>query len=129
MLTGTTNLENSLGVFSPDTQALHCIQILSCVQLFVTVWTIPCQAPLSMRILQARILKRIAVPSTRGSSQQGDQILISYVSCTAGGFFTTSTTREATLLLGIYQQKHVNAYAKKSHVRMILAELYVIATN
>ena len=38
----------------------------SCVQLFVTPWTVACQAPLSMRILQAGILEWVA--SSRGSS-------------------------------------------------------------
>ena len=32
-------------------------------------------------ILQARILEWVAMPSSRGSSQPGDQTLISYVSC------------------------------------------------
>ena len=31
--------------------------MLSCVQLFVTPWTVACQAPLSMGILQAKILE------------------------------------------------------------------------
>ena len=39
------------------------------VQLFGTPWTVVRQAPLSMRILQARTLERIAMPSSRGSSQ------------------------------------------------------------
>ena len=30
---------------------------LSCVRLFLTPWTIACQAPLSMAILQARLLE------------------------------------------------------------------------
>ena len=31
-----------------------------------TPWTVACQAPLSMGILQARILERVARPSSRG---------------------------------------------------------------
>ena len=42
------------------------------------------QAPLSMGILQARILEWVAVPSSRGSSQPRDQ---TQVPCIAGGFF------------------------------------------
>ena len=45
---------------------------LSCVQLFLTPWTIACQAPLSMEILQARILERVTIPSSRGSFQSRD---------------------------------------------------------
>ena len=43
------------------------------------------QAPLSMGILQARILEWVAMPSSRGSSQLRDQ---TQVSCIADGFFT-----------------------------------------
>ena len=38
-------------------------------------------------ILQARILDWVAMPSSRGSSQSRDQILISCVFCLAGRFF------------------------------------------
>ena len=41
----------------------------SCVQLCMTPWTITCWALLSMKILQARILEWVAMPSFRGSSQ------------------------------------------------------------
>ena len=41
-------------------------QSLSRVQLFVTPWTAACQAPLSMEILQARILEWVVMPSSRG---------------------------------------------------------------
>ena len=53
-----------------------------------------CSLPISSvhGILQARILKWVAVPSSRGSSQPGDPAHISYVSALAGGFFTSSTT-------------------------------------
>ena len=57
---------------------------------------------LSNGILQARTLKWVAMPSSRGSSQPKDRTLISYISCTAGGFFTTSTTWEVPNILDIY---------------------------
>ena len=38
------------------------------VRLYVTPWTVARQAPLSMRILQARILEWVGMPSSRGSS-------------------------------------------------------------
>ena len=41
---------------------IHCAQWLSCVWLFVTPWTVACQAPLSMGILQVRILEWAAIP-------------------------------------------------------------------
>ena len=44
------------------------------------------QAPLSMGILQARLLEWIAMPASRGSAQPRDW---TQVSCIAGRFFTT----------------------------------------
>ena len=40
------------------------VKSLSCVQLFVTLWTVARQAPLSMGILQVRILEWVAMPSS-----------------------------------------------------------------
>jgi len=59
--------------------------LLSGVRLFVTPWTEARQMPLSMGVLQARILEWVAMPSSRGSSQPRDQ---TQVPCIAGGFFT-----------------------------------------
>ena len=42
------------------------------VQLFMIVWTVAFQAPLSTEILQARVLVWIAMPCSRGSSQTKD---------------------------------------------------------
>ena len=53
---------------------------LSRVQLFKTPWTLAHLAPLSVGILQARILEWVAMPSSRGSSQPRDRIFISSVS-------------------------------------------------
>ena len=51
--------------------------VLSHVQLFATPWTIACQAPLSMGILQGRMLRWVAMPSSRGSSWLRDSTLYS----------------------------------------------------
>ena len=51
----------------------------------VTPWNVARQAPLSMGILQARILVWVAIPSSRGSSQPKDRTQVSHI---AGGFFT-----------------------------------------
>ena len=59
-------------------------KLLSCVQLFVTPWTVACLAPLSMGILQARILEWVAMPSSRETSQSRDQTQVSHIS---GRFF------------------------------------------
>ena len=65
-------------------------QSLSHVRVFATSWTVVCHAPLSMGILQVRILEWVAVPSSRGPSQLRDQPI-------AGGFFTIWATSEAHL--------------------------------
>ena len=62
------------------------------LQLFETLWTVACQAPLSMGILQARILERVAMASSRGSSQPRDRPQVSHIS---GRFFTDQAIREA----------------------------------
>ena len=59
--------------------------MLSRVWLFATPWTAALQVPLSMVILQARILEQAAISSSRESSLPRDQ---TSVSCIAGGFFT-----------------------------------------
>ena len=60
------NLINTFLVHPPQS-------LVSCVRLLVTPWTAARQAPLSMGILQARILEWVAMPSSRGSSQPRDQ--------------------------------------------------------
>ena len=48
-----------------------CLITQSCLTLS-TPWTVAHQAPLSIGILQARILEWVAMPSSRGSSQSRD---------------------------------------------------------
>ena len=63
-----------------------CVPSHSVVSDSVTPWAAACQAPLSMGILQARILEWVAAPSLRGSSQPRDRTQVSHI---AGRFFTT----------------------------------------
>ena len=74
-------------------------------------------------ILQARILEWVAMPSSRGTLWTMDQ---TWVSCTAGGFFTTNATWEAL----IYEEAGLDW---KSHHRKSLASLvktfYVLSTS
>ena len=53
------------------------LSLFSHVQLFATLWTVACQAPLSMGILQARILEWVAMLSSRESSQPRDRTHVS----------------------------------------------------
>ena len=64
---------------------MHCLGALSRfsrVRLYVTLRTVAGQAPLSVGILQARILEWVAMPSSRGSSWPRDWTRVSYVSWT-----------------------------------------------
>ena len=70
--------------------------MLSCfsrVLLFATQWTVACQTPLSMEILQARMMW-VVMPSFRGSSQPRDWTHVSCGSCIAGRFLYHWATRE-----------------------------------
>ena len=64
--------------------ALLCLVAQSCLTLCAPRTAGP-QAPLSMGILQARMLEWVAMTSSRGSSQPRDATQVSHI---AGGFFT-----------------------------------------
>ena len=57
----------------------------SCPTLCDPMEYIACHVPVFMGILQAIILERVAMPSSRGSSQPRDRIQVLRI---AGGFFT-----------------------------------------
>ena len=68
------------------------------LQLCLTVCnTMDCSLPGSSthRILQAKILEWVVVPSSRRSSRSRDGTHVSGLPALAGGFFTTSITWEA----------------------------------
>ena len=69
-----------------------CISHFSCVQLFVTPWTVAHQAPLSMGILQARILEWVVMPFSRDLPDPGVEPASFMSPALAGGFFATSHT-------------------------------------
>ena len=54
-----------------------CLVAQSCPTL-CNPWTVACQAPLPMGILQARILEWVAMPSSRESSQPRDPTQVSH---------------------------------------------------
>ena len=56
------------------------------------------------RILQARILEWVAMPSSKGSAQPRDRTFISFMfPALAGGFFTASATWEAMCQTILFQ--------------------------
>ena len=70
-------------------------QLLSHVWLFASPWTVTPQAPLSLGILQARILEWVAMSSSRGSSWPRDWTCISWVSCIGRWIFLPLSHLEA----------------------------------
>ena len=67
-------------------------QSLSHVQPFVTPWTVAFPPGSSVHgIFQVRILKWVALPSSRGSRWHRDWTHISCISCIVAGFFTTAS--------------------------------------
>ena len=73
-------------------QSLGMLNHFSHVRLFVTLWTVAHQAPLSMGILQTRILEWVSMPSFRGPSPPRNW---THASCIAGSFFYCWAIREA----------------------------------
>ena len=65
--------------------------VASVVSDSVTSWIAVCQAPLSIGILQARILEWVTMLSSRGSSQPSDPTQVSRI---VGRFPTSWATRE-----------------------------------
>ena len=78
----------------PKRMCVLCLVAEFC-RPFATPWAVAHQAPLSTGLLQARILERVAMSSSRGSSPTRNQ---TGVSCIAGRLFTSWATREACVL-------------------------------
>ena len=74
--------------------------VLSCsvVPDSETWWTLACQAPLSMGILQVRTLEWVAMPSCRRSSQPRDRTQVSHI---AVGFFTVWEVQGKSKNIGV----------------------------
>ena len=65
--------------------------MLSCfshIRLFVTLWTVAHQAPLSMGILQARILEWVVIPFSRDLPDPGVKPESPASTALTGRFFT-----------------------------------------
>ena len=76
-----------------DVLCCACLVTQLCLTL-CTPWTVACQAPLCMEILQARILDSVAMPSSRGFSSPRDWTQVTHI---AGRFLTLWATREAQI--------------------------------
>ena len=93
-----------------------CMHAFSVTQLCPPLCApMDCSPPASSAhgILQARILKWVAMPSSRGSSRPRDWTWVSWVSCMAGGFFTTESLGKPHLSSQL--RPNLQEHTKKKH--------------
>ena len=76
------------------------------VRLCATLWTETYQAPLSMRVLRARILEWLVELSSRGFSQPRDWTLVSGIS---GRFFTTEPPGKSLCAICEIKMQHYSS--------------------
>ena len=84
-------LFQSMDCRPPGSSVFGGLVVKSCLTL-VTPWTVVCQGSFVHGILQARILKWVAISFSRGSSWPRDQTQVSSI---AGNFFTDWATRDS----------------------------------
>ena len=72
----------------------HC----SRVQLFVTPWTVACQAPLSMGFSRQEHWSGLPFPSPGGLPEPGIETRVSWSSCTTGEVLTTEPLRKSQVI-------------------------------
>ena len=65
------------------------VQLLSCVQLFATPWTLACQAPLSMGFPRQEYWSGLSFPSLGDLTNSGIEPASPAASELVGRFFTT----------------------------------------
>ena len=95
----------------------------SCVQLYVTLWTVAHQAPLSMEFSRQEYWGGNAMPSARGSSQSRDWTCISYIASIAGRFFTYCHTWEASFDMHCLLKNVTQALSLKCHLLRNLCDM------
>ena len=98
------------------------LSVLSHDWLFVTPWTVVWQAPLSIGILQARILEWVAISFSRGSSWPRDWSCSPGTSCIGRWILyywaTWEVTREApiyTVYSYIKKESHTHTHTADTH--------------
>ena len=76
------------------------------VQLFATLWTVACQAPLSMGLSRQEYWSGLPCPPPRDLSDLGIEPMSLMSLALAGRFFTTSATWEAQNSINSIQYKY-----------------------
>ena len=96
------------------------VKLLTCIRLFVTLWTIACQAPLSMGFPGQEYWSELPLPSPGNLPNPG----IEPASPTlAGGFFTTEP-QEASNYNSRYYQMQRRVQSSLKQVGHITIELF-----
>ena len=85
------------------------------VPLFVTLWTVARQAPLSIGFSRQESWSGLPCPPPGDLPDHGIQ---SKSLALAGGFFTTSTTWEAPYQAGVMGQKPISFLSKAAHLSL-----------
>jgi len=96
---------------------LECVlSHFSCVRFFVTLWTVACQAPLSMRFPRQEYWSVLPCPSPGDRPDPGIEPMSLESPALAGRLFTTSATWEVPIsvymFLYIFQIKYGTKQAK-----------------
>ena len=73
------------------------LSCFSCVQLFVTPWTVACRAPLWVRFSKQQYWSGLPCPAPEDLPYPGIKSFFLMSPELAGGFFTSSATREAPI--------------------------------
>ena len=84
---------------------------LSCVQLFVTPWTVARQAPLSMEFSRQEYWSELSFPPAGDLPNPGIEPGSPASPASVGRFFTTSATREAPPWLDLPSKETVSGVA------------------
>ena len=88
-LKATLNM-NMLGVLLPQPRSsCACVCVLSCVQLFVTPWTVACQALLSVKFSRQEYCSGLPFPPSGDLPDSGIEPASLVPPALAGRFFTT----------------------------------------
>ena len=99
MQIGAATIENSMEVPEKiENRATSCVCMLrhlSCVLLFATLWTVSCQAPLSMGFSWQEYWSGLSCPPPGDLPDPGTEPASFKSLALAGRFFTTSTTWDA----------------------------------
>ena len=92
---------------------ISSVQLLSCVRLFATPWTVACQASRSMEFSRQEYWSGLPFLSPGESSWPRDWTHVSCASCVSGGFFTAEPTGKPKRDSIIEKVSQLNSYVLK----------------